>query len=662
MKYLSLVRKNPYLAALRQPAVWMALPLLLSAGQIADTYAPFALAAVAAAGPGVTGVCSLIGAAAGALLFFDFQTGLRYVATAVLIFSANVAFYDSPLYEKESFLPAVSAVMLALVQSAYLIEEAVEQWVLCAAASAILAFAVWSFRSLKQKTEDSCLLLLTALLLSVHCLMPSFSPARSILAALVLLLSGNGSLSRSVALGGGIGLLLDLTPSPPRLLFAAVYAVSAGAAHITRRQTRLMMALAFCLPCAALPVLFGAEQIATLACEALLGGIIYILLPRRIVKLAALEPTKDATSDSFQKCLAQSAAAFRDLYDSFFRGTKPPPPENPAVIFDRAAQQVCRGCSMCSTCWQQNYHALYNAFNEACPPLLKRGEAQAQDFPRDFTARCVHFPELMQAINQEVRAFLLRRQYHQRLLLARQQAQEQYAQLGDLLSSADSAVPAMTQPMGYRIGSALRPREGEHICGDQVAVFEVGATLYLLLSDGMGSGESAHREAAMVVRLLQQFLKAGIDAMPALKTLNAAMALRGESGGGFTTIDLLTLHRGNGEAVLYKYGAAPSYLKKTGCITRITGQSLPAGLQSTGDTPECTHLTLPAGSFLVMVSDGIADANEDEWLQNLLAGWNGQDCDALVSLLLSESRSRKGLSDDSAILVLHLPTDGHQQV
>ena len=36
-----------------------------------------------------------------------------------------------------------------------------------------------------------------------------------------------------------------------------------------------------------------------------------------------------------------------------------------------------------------------------------------------------------------------------------------------------------------------------------------------------------------------------------------------------------------------------------------------------------------------MVSDGIADAGNDEWLQNLLAGWSGRDVNALVSLILA---------------------------
>lgn len=47
-----------------------------------------------------------------------------------------------------------------------------------------------------------------------------------------------------------------------------------------------------------------------------------------------------------------------------------------------------------------------------------------------------------------------------------------------------------------------------------------------------------------------------------MKTLNAAMALRGAETGSFTTIDLITCRPETGEAAFFKYGAAPSYVKK----------------------------------------------------------------------------------------------------
>ena len=199
------------------------------------------------------------------------------------------------------------------------------------------------------------------------------------------------------------------------------------------------------------------------------------------------------------------------------------------------------------------------------------------------------------------------------------------------------------------------------MCGDQVDSFEVGDGVYLLLCDGMGSGQEAHREAAMTVRLLRQFLEAGIRPGPALKTLNAAMKLRCQTSGGFSTVDLAVMQRQSGCVELYKCGAAPSYLKRGGSVRRLYSDAPPAGLSDSPLPPDQVKIPVQAGDFLVLISDGIADRSCDEWLLNLLAGWNGSSADELTALILSESRCRKGLADDCAVAVLHLPTAAENQ-
>ena len=56
-----------------------------------------------------------------------------------------------------------------------------------------------------------------------------------------------------------------------------------------------------------------------------------------------------------------------------------------------------------------------------------------------------------------------------------------------------------------------------------------------------------------------------------------------------------------------------------------------------------------------MISDGVADPARDEWLQDLLAGWSGDDPQTLANFLLSESRHRETLDDDCGIQILYLP-------
>ena len=398
------------------------------------------------------------------------------------------------------------------------------------------------------------------------------------------------------------------------------------------------------------------------------GVALFLLLPGRAfggkrVKKAETAEGGPAPLERMRAQLTRTAAALRDLYDSMGRGAPISTDENPAVVFDRAAEKVCRGCALCELCWQKEYTGTFNALNDATPFLLERGRALPKDFPGYFADRCIHLPDFLTAVNGELSAFLLRRQYRRQLEETRRSARGQYAQLSELLTATAAGlgeVPASGEEAAVcRIGAALRPKEGETVCGDTVVSFRTGTGLLcLLLADGMGSGEAARKESALTCRLVEQFLEAGIEPEAALKTLNSAMALRGADTGSFTTIDLLTCRPETGEAVFYKYGAAPSYLKKGGVVRRVTGGTLPAGLRGAPALPDVTRAALEPGGFAVLVSDGVADPGRDEWLMDLLAGWEGEDPQTLAGLILVESIRREGLQDDCGIQVLYRAREG----
>ena len=648
----------PGLGRLRRwtgPVGWLVLAFLLSAGQLSGGVSPFALAAVAAAGGRQPGPFPRAGTAPGAGAVKGFKPGQRGVAAAILIFAADTALYDTGLYRKKWFRPGCGAAFFLLVQSLYLLGRNVQTWLLALLCAAVCAGAVWLLTGEHRRWGILCGLALSCLPVTAF----SFSLGRAMLICLLLLGSRGATVSQGAALGGCLGLLADLSGGEPAVFYTLLLGCGGAAAAALCRAPRLLAGLAAAGVITGAAAAFGSEAPLAAAWEAGVAAMLFRLTPRRFLK----EPPGGEETRAVRPApYARPAAALRALYDSFFRGTEPPAAENPSVLFNRAADRVCRNCVLREDCWQSHYTDTYNAFNDACPQLLRRGRAEPEDFPLHFATRCVHFPALLAAIDRETHDYLLRRQYRQRLEHAQRQAREQYACLSELLDGAQPAAQAASwQPIGYRVSSTLRPREGNRLCGDQVDVFEVGASVYLLLCDGMGSGEEAHREAALTVRLLRQFLEAGIQPAPALKTLNTAMALRGQQGGGYSTIDLAELQREESVVSLFKYGAAPSYLKRGGTVRRICATDPPAGLSDTALPPDRLNLTVQAGDYLVLVSDGIADEKSDEWLLNLLAGWSGNGPDALTRLILSESRSRKGLVDDCAVVVLELPRGGENR-
>ena len=625
---------------------------LLSGAALDGLYSPWALAAVSAAGVSWPGLSALLGAGLGAFLFLDFQAGLRHTAAAILIFCANTAFCTTRLYRRPVFRPVAAVLMTLLVQSAYLIQRQPRQWALCAAACTVLYAAAALLPSLSDANAPAVsrgqALFLLGLGLSLTAYGWSFSGFRvgGVLAAALLMAAAKCLSPASAAAAGAVaGLAMDLFTGDAVLL-TAVCCGGMGAASAVRERGRLAVPLVYTAAAMAVYTLLDGPDPLPLLFQSMAGAGLYLLLPQRLpLRFAQQAPAPPAQPE------ATPAAAFRAVYDSFFTEVSPPRPENPAVLFDRAAEQVCAGCLLQRDCWQAHYNDTYNAFNDACPRLLRRGSACAEDFPLHFASRCLHFPQLLEALNDQLHQFLLRRAHRLQLEEAYQMARQQYAQMSEVLSPGMpvSAPPRFT----CRTAIALRPKEGETLCGDQAASFEAGGAACLLLSDGMGSGEAAHREAAMTVRLLKQFLQAGVEPLPALKTLNTAMLLRCREGAGFTTIDLLRLDRSTGEAALYKYGAAPSYLKKLGRVTRYGGAALPAGLEGADRQPDVIRFVLPPDGWLVMVSDGVIGGDGDEWLQDLLAGWGGSTPDALARRILTMSAEHGGRSDDCAVLALH---------
>ncbi len=210
------------------------------------------------------------------------------------------------------------------------------------------------------------------------------------------------------------------------------------------------------------------------------------------------------------------------------------------------------------------------------------------------------------------------------------------------------------EPLMAVAGVAARKKSGETVSGDAGSYFKSDdGKLYLLLCDGMGSGEGAHRESGLAVRLLEQFLKAGVGAEQALITLSSALGLRGEEGGGFTTVDLLQIDLFTGEGGVYKLGAAPTYVKRGNEVTRIVATSLPAGLELEGaNTPDFARIKLEVGDSVLMVSDGVCSGEEDGWLRAHLMAFQGDSPKELARTLVEEGGA--AATDDKTALVVTL--------
>ena len=211
------------------------------------------------------------------------------------------------------------------------------------------------------------------------------------------------------------------------------------------------------------------------------------------------------------------------------------------------------------------------------------------------------------------------------------------------------------EPLAVSVGIAAMKKQGEPVSGDRGTYFKTdGGVLCVLLSDGMGSGVGAAKDSVAVVRILERFLRAGVEPVTAMKLLNGVMLLRNGENWGCATVDLACIDLFTGETCFYKYGAAPSYVRSGKLVRRVKGQSMAAGLLSgEGAAPDVVRMRLKPGSVALIASDGVLAEEKDLWLRELLVG-AGDDMKALAQSALQGAVRQYGCEDDMTVLAVRV--------
>lgn len=739
-----LVLEGPALSGAAQGATHFLLGAVLAGGRLFGSFAPFGVALVGGSGSGLCAAMALLGSSFGYLTLMGLVEGLRYVSAAILTFSLAFAFYDVKLYHMPWTMPVAAALMNACTGFIYLSQRGwrTQDVIYYTTEVVLTALAAYGFREIldvQRRTHSRWWVMLAGavyITLSHQHLYAEVSLGRCLTALTVLACGWQGGVGVGAGVGVALGLGMDLA-AQGQVVYTLAFGAAGLACGLTMEKKRWMGALAFLLAgVGAVLWLWDNGLPISLIGELALGAISFLLLPGQLLRRLGSWLAAEGRAQEEQRAnqyvrqrLEQASEAFSELCLSM-RGLFRRPrhnDEDPAVLFDRAAQRVCRSCTRRDGCWERDYVTTVNALNDATQPMLRRGRGEPEDFPAHFSGRCLHFSNFLAAVNEELTARLYRRQYAHRIRDSRQAVCRQYGQLSRILASAaaelgeeltcdparerrlrqhmallgvegDAAVfydrdhhlraeivsrdcrrlereldsltgllgvPVRRQPSedSQRLvlvqrepymmvaGVAARRKNGQVTSGDCGTWFKrEDGRLYVLLCDGMGSGEQAGRESGLAVRLLEQFLRARMEVTTALEVLCDALAVRTEEEGGFTTVDLLEVDLFSGGAALYKLGAAPTYVKKKGGVRRMSGTAMPAGTLQ--EQPDCICLQLEEGDCVVMVSDGVCAERGDEWLCRALDQFDGESPKDLAGALIPE----EGDGDDRTAVVLRLTT------
>lgn len=160
--------------------------------------------------------------------------------------------------------------------------------------------------------------------------------------------------------------------------------------------------------------------------------------------------------------------------------------------------------------------------------------------------------------------------------------------------------------ISLEIGIASRSGKPNEISGDSYESFNDGdGNAYIILSDGMGSGNMAAVDSCMTTSLFTRLLKAGAGFDSAVQLINSSMLAK-SSDESFATLDIAKIDCNTGLVTLIKLGAAATFVKSGGRVSCYESRTLPVGIlgEVSSDKKE---LRMKPGDVLVMASDGVTD-------------------------------------------------------
>ena len=624
---------------------------VLACGQLAGQPAPFVLGLLSAAGGGLRGLCTLIGAIAGALTMQSFSQGLELTSAGLLTFVTMYIFGSLWVTKQPWFRCLVPGIMRAVVGGIFLFSRQLTPLLLAGYAQNVLlsALSPLAFDALLQKKRRSigAMMSLAFFLIGLTRLpLPwDLNPGIIAACAITVLSARRTDPGTTAAVGACAGLSLDASLMTGGTWVLSITAGALAGTCISRQHKWMRTILAAAGMGAAMLYLGDISSIAFANIG--IGILLSLILPGTMI-VGREESAIEHSSALVEQRLAFGETALHRLYAAIGLDPEQKAQQEREHIFDKAASKVCRQCTRYSICWERNAKDTYQTMRSVLGVILDRGEAQREDFPQEFSQECRHMEGLLVALNQELGSIACRSQFRSRNEENRLIASRTLLHMSELLEENARQLRSVqvTPQEAYtvKIGVAAQGRRGARISGDRGVCFHTDdGRLYAILCDGMGTGQDAAQESTTAVDTLSDLIQAGMQPDHAMEFLNGMYILR--DTGCFSTMDVLELSLITGQGTLYKWGAAPSYVKSGKIVKKLGTAAPPPGL-GVGSTSsaEVIRLSLWGGDMLVLVSDGVVR----EETEDLLRSYDGENVKELSSLLTAQAEAAGGEDDMTA--------------
>lgn len=274
---------------------------------------------------------------------------------------------------------------------------------------------------------------------------------RNILCILVILVfsyrtgAGNGA-----AIGVIVGTVISISSNSSPVMVSS-YAFCGLLSGILRKMGKVGSCLGVLMGNAVLTFYTnGSTEVLIYLYEIIVAIILFMLIPNKVTDIVvnkfnkALADRGDKKGYSmrikeitveklnkFSKAFGEMAKTFDEISETRSITEK----HDITAIFDRVADRVCKDCSLCSHCWEQNFCNTYQILFKIVEKLDCKGWIEQQDIPQYFLDRCERIDDFVKAVNYTYELFKVDMVWRSRISESRGLVSQQMRSMSTIIAN-----------------------------------------------------------------------------------------------------------------------------------------------------------------------------------------------------------------------------------
>ncbi len=274
---------------------------------------------------------------------------------------------------------------------------------------------------------------------------------RNVLCILVILIfsyrtgAGNGA-----AIGVIVGTVISISSNSSPLMISS-YAFCGLLSGILRKMGKVGSCIGVLMGNAVLTFYTnGSTEVLIYLYEIIVAIVLFVLIPNKVTDMVvnkfnkALADRGDKKGYSirikeitveklnkFSKAFGEMAKTFDEISETRSITEK----HDITAIFDRVADRVCKDCSLCSHCWEQNFCNTYQILFKIVEKLDCKGWIDQKDIPQYFLDRCERIDEFVKAVNYTYELFKVDMVWRSKISESRGLVSQQMRSMSTIISN-----------------------------------------------------------------------------------------------------------------------------------------------------------------------------------------------------------------------------------